>query len=81
MADDDSSTSGQILGLPDWQRKVEAVILEANPQKRSEMLKAAKAAILLRQQASFDSPSGHAERQSIKDALHALRMIQSEKRD
>ena len=81
MADDDSSTSGQILGLPDWQRKVEAVILEANPQKRSEMLKAAKAAILLRQQALADGPSGHAERQSIQDALHALRMILREKRD
>ena len=81
MADDDSSASGQILGFPEWQGKLEAALRESDPQKLPDMVRAAESAIILRQQALANTPDGQAERQDIDDALHALRVIQREKLD
>jgi hypothetical protein len=79
MADYDSSPSTQNLRFPDWQREFEAALLEVDPQKLPERVKAAEAAIFLRQQALVNNPDGHAERQAINDAMHALGVIQTEK--
>ena len=79
MADHDTSPSTQNLKFPDWQREFEAALLEVDPQKLSERVKAAEAAIFLRQQALVYSSDGHAERQAIEDAMRALRFIQTEK--
>ena len=81
MADDDSSTSGQLLGFPEWQAKLEAALRESDPRKLPDMVRAAQSAIVLRQQALVNRPDGQAERQDIEDALHALRVIQREKLD
>jgi hypothetical protein len=78
MADRDSSPSTQDLRFPDWQREYEAALLEVDPQKVAERVKAAEAAIFLRQQALANNPDGHAERQAIDDAMRALRVIQTE---
>jgi hypothetical protein len=42
-------------------------------------VKAAEAAIFLRQQALVNNPDGHVERQAIDDAMHALGVTQTEK--
>ena len=79
MADDDSSTSGQLLGFPELQGRLEAALRDSDPQKLPDMVRAAEGAIVLRQQALVKRPDGQAERQDIEDALHALRVIQREK--
>lgn len=81
MADDDSSTSGQLLGFPEWQGKLEAALRESDPQKLPDMVRAAESAIVSRQHALANRPDGQAERQDIDDALHALRVIQREELD
>ena len=78
MADHDSSPSTQNLRFPDWQCEYEAKLLEVDPQMLAERVKAAEAAIFLRQQALANNPVGHAERQAIDDAVQALRVIQTE---
>jgi hypothetical protein len=55
MADHDSSPSTQNLRFPDWQREYEAALLEVDPQKLAEWVKAAEAAIFLRRQALVNS--------------------------
>jgi hypothetical protein len=81
MADHDTSPSTQNLRFPDWQREFEAALLEGDPQKLSERVRAAEAAIFLRQQALVQSSDGHAEHQAMADAMRALRVIQTEKLD
>lgn len=78
MADDTTPFTPN-LPFPDWQLEYQAAILEAEPQKLAERVKAAEAAIFLRQQAMVHSSDGHAERQAIEDAIRALRFIQAEK--
>jgi hypothetical protein len=75
----DDETSSEKLGFPDWQPQFHAALLEVDPKKLEECVRAAEAAIFLRQQALVQSPVGHAERQAIEDALRALRVIQKEK--
>jgi hypothetical protein len=77
MADDSPSTPN--LRFPEWQVAYQAALLEVDPQKLSERIKAAEAAIFLRQQALANSSDGHAERQAIEDAMHAIRFLQTEK--
>jgi hypothetical protein len=76
---DDTSPSTKNLKFPDWQRKFEAALLEADPKKLRECLEAAEVAMFLRSQALVHSPDGHAERQAIRDAITKLRLIQTEK--
>ena len=75
----DNTPSTPNLRFPDWQLEYQAALLEVDPQKLPERVKAAEAAIFLRQQALVHSSDGHAERQAIEDAMHALRFIQTEK--
>jgi hypothetical protein len=75
---DNTSPSTSNLRFPDWQLD-QAALLEVDPQKLRERVKAAEAAIFLRQQALAYSSDGHAERQAIEDAMRALRFIQTEK--
>jgi hypothetical protein len=77
MADDTPSTPN--LRFPEWQVAYQAALLEVDPQKLPERVKAAEAAIFLRQQALANSSDGHAERQAVEDAMHALRFLQTEK--
>jgi CheY-like chemotaxis protein len=76
MADDTSTPN---IRFPNWQLEYQAALLEVDPQKLHERVKAAEAAIFLRQQALANSPDGQAERQAIEDAMHALRFLQTEK--
>ncbi|MGA8762615.1 MAG: hypothetical protein WB562_06970 [Candidatus Sulfotelmatobacter sp.] len=75
MADPDNSPSTQHLRFPDWQSEYESALLEVDPQKLPERVRAAEAAIFLRQQALVQSPDGHAEREAIEDAMRTLRVI------
>jgi hypothetical protein len=80
MADQDStSSSTPNLRFPEWQVAYLAALLEVDPQKLPERVKAAEAAIFLRQQVLANSSDGHVERQAIEDAMHALSCIQTEK--
>lgn len=79
MADEDTSPSTRILRFPDWQLEYQAALLEVDPQKLLERVKAAETAIFLRQQAMVHSSDGHVERQAMEDAMGALRFIQTEK--
>ena len=79
MADHDNAPSTSNLRFPEWQVAYQAALLEVDPQKLPERVKAAEAAIFLRQQAMIHSSDGHVERQAIEDAMRALRFIQTEK--
>ncbi len=79
MADHDNSPSTQDLRFPDWQSEYESALLEVDPQKLPERVRAAEAAIFLRQQALVQSPDGRAEREAIEDAMRTLRVIQTDK--
>jgi hypothetical protein len=79
MADQNTSPSAQNLRFPDWQLEYQAALLEVDPQKLPERIRAAETAIFLRQQALVPSSDGHAEREAIADAMRALRFIQTEK--
>ena len=79
MADQDNAPSTSNLRFPEWQVAYQAALLEVDPQKLPERVKAAEAAIFLRQQALVHSSDGHAEREAIEDAMRALRFIQTEK--
>jgi hypothetical protein len=79
MADQDNTSSTPNLRFPEWQVAYQAALLEVNPQKLPERVKAAEAAIFLRQQVLANSSGGHVERQAIEDAMHALRFLQTEK--
>ena len=76
---DNTSPSTSNLRFPDWQLSYQAALLEVDPQKLLERVKAAETAIFLRQQAMVHSSDGHVERQAIADAMRALRFIQVEK--
>ena len=79
MADQDYAPSTSNLRFPEWQLAYQAALLEVDPQKLPERVKAAEAAIFLRQQALDHDSDGHVERQAIEDAMRALRFIQTEK--
>jgi hypothetical protein len=76
MADEKISPSAP---KSDWQQKFEAVLLEADPQKLSELVTDAEAAIFLRFQSLDKSPDGHVERDALSDAIRTLRAIQTGK--
>ena len=78
MADDPTPSTSN-LRFPDWQLEYQAALLEVDPQKLPERIKAAEASIFLRQQALVHSSDGQAEREAIEDAMRALRFIQTEK--
>jgi hypothetical protein len=77
VAEHDVSASTQDLKFPDWQREYQAALLEVDPQKLPERVKAAEVAIFRRQQALANSSDGRVERQAMGDALHAIRVIQT----
>jgi len=79
MADRDTPTSTPKLQFPDWQQEFEAALLEGDPQELALRVKAAEAAIVLRQQELIHSSNGDVERQAIFDAMRTLRTIQTEK--
>jgi len=79
MADRDTPTSTSKLQFPDWQQEFEAALLEGDPQELPLRVKAAEAAIVLRQQELIHSSNGDVERQAIFDAMRTLRAIQTEK--
>ena len=78
MAEDNTPSTPNVR-FPHWQLEYQAALLEVDPQKLPERVKAAEAAIFLRQQALVHSSDGHAEREAIEDAMRALRFIQTEK--
>jgi hypothetical protein len=79
MADQNHGVSTSNLRFPDWQLEYQAALLEVDPKKLSERVKAAETAIFVRQQALIHSSDGHAERQAIEDAMRVLLLIQIEK--
>ena len=64
--------------LLDWQEKFNAAVLETDPKKVSQYLKAAEAAIFFRLQAMSASPDEQEERDAIDHAVHMLRVIKRE---
>jgi hypothetical protein len=77
MADDTTPSTSNVK-FPDWQLEYQAALLEIDPQKLPERVKAAEDAIFLRQQALANNSDGHAEREAIEDAMRALRFLQTE---
>ena len=81
MANRNTSATTQNPRSSDWQREFEAALLEIDPPKLLERVKAAEAAIFLRQQSLVDSPEERLERQAMADAMRALRVVQRKKLD
>ena len=76
MATDDS-LSPEIL-YPEWQNEYAAALVELDREKLPQRVAAAEAAIFNRLQAISQSTDHQAERQSIEDALAALRVLKRE---
>lgn len=66
------------LEYPDWQRPLQAALVELDKDKLKERVAAAEAAIFERQQAISQSRNHHAERQSMEYALGNLRVVKKE---
>jgi hypothetical protein len=66
------------LEYPDWQRPVQAALVELDKDKLKERVAAAEAAIFERQQAISQSCDHHAEREAIEYALANLRVVKRE---
>ena len=52
--------------FPDWPLEYQTALFEVDPQKLPERVKAAEAAIFLRQEALASNSDGHAEREAIR---------------
>jgi hypothetical protein len=76
---DNNPPSFSNLKFPHWQVEYQAALLETDSTKLQDRVLAAEAVIYLRLQALIYSSDGHAERQAIDDAMHALRLIKTEK--
>jgi hypothetical protein len=66
------------LDYPDWQRPVQAALVELDKDKLKERVAAAEAAIFERQQAISQSRDHQAEREAIEYALANLRFVKRE---
>lgn len=77
MTPDDSPFSKVLY--PEWQNEYQAALLELDPEKLSERIAAAEAAISKRLQAISQNSGHHAERQAIADALVGIRVLMKEK--
>jgi len=71
------SPSPNIL-YPEWQHDYEVALLELDPQKLSERIANAEAAIFKRLQAISQSPNHVAERHAIEDALANVLVLKKE---
>jgi hypothetical protein len=69
------------MEYPEWQKAYREASLGVNPQKLPARIFAAETAILMRTKALQTSSDGHKEREARKDALSALRVLQTEKLD
>jgi len=66
------------LAYPDWQKPVQAALVELDKDKLKERVAEADAAIFERQQAISQSRDHHAEREAIEYALANLRVVKRE---
>jgi hypothetical protein len=66
------------LEYPDWQRPVQAALVELDKDKLKEWVAEAEAAIFERQQAISQSCDHHAERVAIEYAAASLRVVKRE---
>jgi hypothetical protein len=66
------------LEYPDWQRPVQAALVELDKDKLKEWVAEAEAAIFERQQAISQSCDHHAERVAIDYAVASLRVVKRE---
>jgi len=64
--------------FPEWQSEYEAALLETDPQKLSELIHKAEAAIFNRLQALNTGSDGHIEHAALSDAAETLRRLQIE---
>jgi hypothetical protein len=70
------SSSG--LRYPTWQREYESALIECDPAKLFRRVAEAEAAIFNRLQALSESHDRQVERETIQDAITALRVIKRE---
>jgi hypothetical protein len=77
MASEDSELPD--LKFSSWRRKLEAAMIETDPEKLRHLIDDAEAAIFLRSQELALSSDGHAEQHAISDAIRTLRILQAEK--
>ncbi len=75
---DPSFSSPKVL-YPEWQRELEAALVEHDREKLLEQVMAAEAAIFNRLQAISQSPDLEAERHAIRDAVAKLRILKRDR--
>jgi hypothetical protein len=68
-------SSGSPILYPQWQPEYQAALLELDPGRLLERIKAAETAIFHRLQTLSRVPDCHAEREAINDALTSLRVL------
>jgi hypothetical protein len=66
------------LQYPEWQRPLQAALLELDPAKLGPKLDAAESAIFERLQANSQGGVHHPERVAMEDALSSLRVVKRE---
>jgi len=63
------------LKYPEWQRPIQAALLEFDPQKLQERIALAEAAISARLDRLSEVSDGEAERMAIEDGLRLLSFL------
>ena len=81
MAAHNNSPSASTLRFPEWQQPYLAVLMEADRKKLMDRVTDTENAIFNRLQSVAGNADHHAERQAIKDALNALRVLKRETLD
>jgi hypothetical protein len=73
----DQSVSEIRLHYPEWQVEYREALLEADPNKMPDRLRAAEAAISKRLEL-LAGESNHQEEQALKDALHTVEVLKDD---
>jgi hypothetical protein len=67
--------SEEELKFPEWQKPLQDLILEVNPERWHEKVQNVKTLIAERQQQLDRASDGHVEREALHDALTILRVL------
>ena len=81
MAEHNPSASTSNLRFPEWQQHYQSVLTETDREKLKDRVTDTEDAIFNRLQALVGSTDHHAERQAVKRALNALRVLKRERLD
>jgi hypothetical protein len=79
MASNRTSPAAQNLRFPDWQRQLQAALLETDPTKLQQRIFSLEEALVRLTEFLADTPDAEEEKLAIGEGLRTLRVLQVEK--